>query len=245
AELVVDLDVRVPLAQRDLLAEDRELQRSRVEVEKLREHLDVRALVGEEDRHDGRDDRHGQAVAEQEAEVGGDPALGDHEVLVGDTARAPSCVRWEPSTRKTSPSEPTARPRPPDASQTERIQLAASCSGSGSTVHVAPPSVVFRTVPWSPTIQPCCPRTKTSNSERPCTGGVTGDHVAPPSAVRRITESSPTAMPCCASLNRTPKSVLSTGVVCCRQVCPASVLASTTPNSPTCQTWSGSPKLRP
>src|SRR5262249_10260383 len=110
-------------------------------------HLDVGALVGEEDRHHGDDDRHCQPVAEEETEIGGDPTLGNHEVLVVEAAWAPSGFTAEPSTRTTRPSEPTAIPWPPGASQTERIQLAASWSGSGSTLQLAPPSAVLSTVP--------------------------------------------------------------------------------------------------
>ena len=50
----------------------------------------------------------------------------------------------------------------PGPSHTERIQLAASSIGIGSAVQVTPPSVLFSTVPALPTIQPFCPRTKTS-----------------------------------------------------------------------------------
>src|SRR5262249_55063924 len=147
AKLVVDLDVGVSLAERDFLAQDRELQRTGIEVEELREHFDVGALVGEEDRHHGGDDRHSRPGAGGGGGVGGGPKRWSHEARVAGAAGGPSCFTFEPSTRKTRPSEPTASPWPPGASQTERIQLAASWSGSGSTVQEAPPLAVLSTVP--------------------------------------------------------------------------------------------------
>src|SRR5262249_32103652 len=139
---------RMPLAQRDLVPEDVELERPRVEVEELRQHPDVGALPHEEDGHEADDHADREAAAEQEAQVGGDPALGNHEC-------APSSrLSVEPSSRKPSPSDPTASPLPPGAIDTERIQLAASWIGSGSTFQVAPPSPVLSTVPESPTIHP-------------------------------------------------------------------------------------------
>src|SRR5262249_17792809 len=153
----VDLDVRMPLANRDLLPEERELERTGIEVEELRQDLDVRALPHEEDRHDGGDHRDRAAAIEEEPEIGLDPSLRDHDVAPVPL-EAPSGGRPAPPTRSTSPSEPTASPAPVGAIDTVRIQFAASWMGSGSIAHVAPPSVVLRTVPASPTIQPFEPR---------------------------------------------------------------------------------------
>src|SRR2546430_3797376 len=115
-------------------------------------------LVGKEAGHHGHHDRHREPVAQEEPEVGLDPALGDH--------RPPSCSPRRrsvaPSSRKTSPSAPTARPRPPGPRASARIQFAASWMGSGSSAQLAPPSVDASTVPELPTIHPCRPCTTTS-----------------------------------------------------------------------------------
>src|SRR6185369_1904541 len=158
AEGVVDRDVRVALSPRVLVPEDADLARPGIEVEKLRNDPNARRLVCEEDRHDGDDDGHRETVAEQEAEVLLDPALRNHSPL----ACSPRRSSLAPSRRKTRPSAPTARPWPLGRRAIDRIQLAASWIGSGSTCQVVPPSPLLRTVPAFPTIQPRSPATMTS-----------------------------------------------------------------------------------
>src|SRR5262249_32859215 len=157
-EVVVDLDVGVTLPPLVFMPEEADRARPRVEVEELGGDLHVRRLPGEEDRHHGDDDRHRQSVAQQEMQVGFDPALRDHS----GPPPWPSRLRSAPSIRNTSPSAPTASPAPPGSSAIERIQRAASWIGSGSVCQVAPPSALRSTVPASPTIQPRCPATATS-----------------------------------------------------------------------------------
>src|SRR6185295_452338 len=160
AEIVVDVDVRMALAEREVVAEHRDMALARIEVEKLRQHPDARALIREEDGHECDGERDRETIPQQEAQVGFDPAPRDHDPP--SRSRSASRSRRPSSIRKTRPSAPTAMPRPEGVSHTERIQRAASWMGRGSIAQLLPPSALFSNVPASPAIHPASPRTDTS-----------------------------------------------------------------------------------
>src|SRR5262249_19542716 len=139
-EIVVDRDVWMALAPRPFVAEEPHGARTGIEVEELGNDLQERRLVGEEYGHDPDRDRDREAVAQQEPEVRLDPALRNHSPL----ACPPRRSSVAPSRRKTRPSAPTARPCPLGRRAIDRIQLAASWMGSGSTCQVAPASPLLR-----------------------------------------------------------------------------------------------------
>ena len=96
-----------------LLPEEGDLALARVEVEELRRctlmrvHSYAKKTVISAIASATR-----EPVAEQEAEIGFDPALRDHDCASVGASSSSSRSSFAPSMRKTSPSAPTARPLP-------------------------------------------------------------------------------------------------------------------------------------